>query len=112
MGGYHGNLEHSYKLKSKMHWSKNDVKEHKSRNQIILGSMDTNFCVLLGLALHLEHASLAIDQNSSPLLFNVRKPYMQVLLDKIVNQEDFLLFNTNSPIGTYSIRILPATYVS
>ena len=104
------NLECPYTLKSKMCWSKNVLKERKSPNQIILGSMDPNFCVLLGLALHLAHTSLTINQNSSPLLSNVPKLHIQALLDKIVNQEDFPLFNANSPIGTHSIRKLPATY--
>ena len=76
------NLEHPYTLKSKMHWSKNVLKEHKSPDQIIIGTMDPNFCVLLGQALHLEHASLTINQNSSPLLFNVPKRHIQALLDK------------------------------
>ena len=31
-------------------------------------------------------------------------------MNEIVNQEDFPLFNTSSPIGIHSIRNLPATY--
>ena len=104
------NLEHPFTLKSKMRWSKNVLEERKSPDQIIIGSMDPNFCVLLGLALHLEHASLTINQNSSPLLFSVPKRSIQDLLGEITSQEDFLIFNRNSPIGTHSIRKLPATY--
>ena len=61
----------------------------------------------LGLASHLDHASLTINQNSSPLLFFVTNWYIQALLDKIVYQEDFPLF---SPLGTNAIRKLPASY--
>ena len=49
-------------------------------------------------------------KNKSPVLFNVPKQHIRALLDEIVNQEGFPLFNTNSPIGTLSIRKLPATY--
>ena len=67
------NLEYPYTLKSKMRWSKNVLEERESPDQIIHLSMEPNFCALLGLALHLEHASLTINQNSSPLLINVPK---------------------------------------
>ena len=71
------NLEYPYTLKSKMHWSKNVVEERESSNQIIIGSIDPNLCVLLGLVLHLEHASVTIiNQNSSPLLFGVPKQHI------------------------------------
>ena len=83
------NLEYPYTLKSKMRWSKNILEERKSPNQIILGSIDPNFCVSLGLVLYLEHASLTINQNRIPLLLNLPKRFIQALLDEIVNQEDF-----------------------
>ena len=75
------NLEYPYTLKSKMRWSKNVLKERESPNQIILGSMDPNFCVKLGLALHLEHANLKIHQNNTPLLFNLPNRHIQLHLD-------------------------------
>ena len=70
------NLEYPYKVNSKMRWSKNVLNERKSPVQIISESMDPHFYVLLGLALQLEHASLTINQNSSPLLFNVPKKHI------------------------------------
>ena len=73
--------------------------------------MDPNFCILLGLALHLKYASLTINQNSSPLLFSVPKRHILALLDEIISQEDFPLFTTSIPIGIHSIRKLPADYV-
>ena len=72
--------------------------------------MNPNFCVLLGLALYLEHTSLTINQNSSPLLFVMPKWHIQALLDEIESQEDFPLFNTCSSKGTHSTQKLPATY--
>ena len=105
------NLEYQSTTKYKIRRSKNLLKELKSPNQIILRSMDPNYCVLLVLVFHFEHTSLTIHQNSSPFLFNMLKQHIQALLEEIVNQEDLTLFNTNSPIGTHSIRELPATYV-
>ena len=72
--------------------------------------MDPNFCVSLELVLHLEHTSLTINQNSSPLLFSAPKHHKCILLEEIVSQDGFPLLNTSSPIGTHSIRLLPATY--
>ena len=95
-----------------MRWSKSFLKERESPDQIIIGSMDPNSCVLLGLVLHLEHTSLTINQNGSPLLFTVPKRHIQALLDEIVNQKDLPLFNTSYPMGTHSIRKLPATYTT
>ena len=72
------NLKHAYTLKSKICWCKNGIKKCKSSDQIspdqiIIGQMDSNFYRLLGLALNLEHADLAINQDNNPLLFCVQK---------------------------------------
>ena len=72
--------------------------------------MDPNFSVSLGLTLHLEHASLTNNQNISPLIFSLPKRQITGLLDGIVSQDNFLVFNTSSPISAHSIRKLLATY--
>ena len=48
------NIKYPYTLTSKMCWSKNVLEEHKILDQIIIGSMNPNFCKLLGLALYLK----------------------------------------------------------
>ena len=62
----------------------------------MIESMDPNFYILPGLALHLEHASLTTIQNSISLPLSVCKKFIQALLEEIISQEDFLLFNGNS----------------
>ena len=47
------NMEFPYMLKFKMKWGKNVLEKRESPDQIIIGSMDSNFCVILSLALHL-----------------------------------------------------------
>ena len=52
------NIEIPNTIKSKMRWRKNVLEERESLDQIIFGSMDWTYCVLLSLAIHLEHADL------------------------------------------------------
>ena len=55
------NIEFPFALKSKMCWSKNVLEERDSPDQIILGAMDPQFCVLLALAAHLEFKGCITD---------------------------------------------------
>jgi hypothetical protein len=48
------NSEFPFALKCKICWSKNIWNENAATQQILLGAMDTDFCVLLGLAIYLE----------------------------------------------------------
>ena len=66
--------------------------------------------VSLGLASHLEHVRLTINQNSSPLPSGVPKRHIQAFLDEVVNQEEFPLFIANSPKGAHSITKFLTTY--
>ena len=50
------NMEFPYTPKSTMRWSINVLEEKESPDQIIVGSMDSNFYVILALALHLDHS--------------------------------------------------------
>ena len=104
------NIEYSHTLKSKMRWSKNVLEERESPDQIIMGSMDPRFCVLLGLTLHLEHSTLRQSENCSPFLFSVTKSRIRLLFDEVTTTDDFPLSQENRPIGTHSICKLPATY--
>ena len=65
----------SYVLLSRMKWSKNVLEERDTPDQVVFGSMDSNFCSILGLAIHLEHrldGGMRIDvENQS--LFGVSK---------------------------------------
>ena len=103
------NMEFPFKLKSKMQWSKNVLEERESPDQIIIGSIDANYCVLLGLALHLECTEILKKENNIPLLFGIMKRRIRILFEEITLQEIFQSTNPNR-IGTHSIRKLPATY--
>ena len=72
-------------------------------------SMDPNYCVLLGLALHLERTEIPRRDHNSPLLFGITKCRIRILYEKITSQENFQLTSPNL-IGTHSIHKLPATY--
>ena len=56
-----------------MGWSKNITEERESPEQVLLGAMDPNYCVLLALAIHLKHGVLNGDidtaENHWKLLF-------------------------------------------
>ena len=103
------NLEHPYTLKSKMRWSKNVLEERESLDQIIIGSMDPNVCVILALTLHLEH-SVFEQSVDSPYLFGTSKQRIRLLFERITQETNFLASESSAPIGTHSICKLPATY--
>ena len=92
--------------------SKNVLEERESPDQIIIGSMSSNFCVIMALALHLEHGVILNNQGSNPMLFSVSKRRIRALFEKIMAQKDFPLFQSSNPIGTHSICKLLATYAS
>ena len=66
-------IEFPETIKSKMRQSINILEERESPNQIIIGSMDWTYCVLLSLAIYLEHAALERDENGSILMLGVKK---------------------------------------
>ena len=105
------NMEYPYTLKSKMRWSRNILEERESPDQIIIGSVDPNYCVILALSLHLVHSTLEINQqDGTPLLLSISKRRIRALFEEITTKPDFLLTQTLHPIGTHSICKLPATY--
>ena len=109
IGDLMSNIEFPDTIKSKMRWSKNVLEERESPDQIIFGSMDWTYCVLVSLAIHLEHATLERDEDGSIPMFGVKKERMRDLFTEITNQESFQLV-LPGPIGTHSIRKMPATY--
>jgi hypothetical protein len=66
---FQANLQYPNTLLGKLGWSKNVWDERDCPFQILMGSMDSFCCVLLGLGLHLEMiSSQVLDQ--SDLLFH------------------------------------------
>ena len=62
------NIKFPYILKSKMRWSKNFLEERESPGQIIIGSLDSNYCVVLVLALYLEHSLILNNQDNNLII--------------------------------------------
>ena len=74
-----------------------------------MGSIDPNYCVQLGLGLHLKRIEILRNEHNSPLLFGMIKRRVRTLFEKITLQ-DIFHFTSPNPIGTHSIRKLPAIY--
>ena len=101
--------EFDFALKSKMCWSKNVLEERGAPDQIILGAKDPYFCTILALAIHFEFSIRSGVVGQATKMFNTQKHRISILLKSIVDNESFPL-SDSGPIGTHSIRKLPATY--
>jgi len=105
-------VEYPFCLQSKMCWSKNVLDERDAPNQILLGAADPNFCVLLALAIHLEHQlgnggiDLAADKR---FLFGIKKGVAAKFFNDTVGMEDFVML-ARGQLGTHSIRKFPSTH--
>jgi hypothetical protein len=117
------NPDFNFTLHSKLNWSKNVNEERDAPNQILIGSLDLLYCVLLGLAVFLEifielgggslltpyvfHFS---DDDTIPEGDNKAKESMvqTILATENYNRPEF---NTaKGPLGTHSIRKLASTH--
>ena len=105
-------VEYPFCLQSKMCWSKNVLDERDAPNQILLGAADPNFCVLLALAIHLEHQlgnggiDLAADKR---FLFGIKKGVAAKFFNDTVGMEDFVML-ARGQLGTHSIRKFLSTH--
>ena len=75
IGDLMSNVEFPDTIKFKMRWSTNVVEECKSPDQTIFGSIDWTYCVVVSLAIHLEHATLERDENQNILIVIGRCKY-------------------------------------
>ena len=91
------NMEYPYTPKSKMRWNKNVLGERENLDQIIIGPMDSNFCIILALALHLEHSVILNNQDSNPMLFSISKGRIRALFEEITAQQNFRLYQYSTP---------------
>ena len=113
------NLQFPFALQCQLSWSKNITEERALLLQILLGSNDHRYCILLGLALYLE---LWISSGEG-----LRSSYVFVGLNETpeqVNRACYSAMRTYAfeadnfqrsghdagPIGTHSLRKLPATH--
>jgi hypothetical protein len=110
-------------LKARLTWSKNVQEERDAPWQIVLGSLDSVFCVYLSLSLWLE-LNLKTNPNSfeSPYVFSfsndvgiptggvkAKDAVQNVFGQKVFNREEFV--DDEGPLGSHSIRKFGATHV-
>ena len=63
--------------------------ERENPDQIIIGSMDPNYSVILALSLHLEQSTLEMSQqDGTPLLFSILKRRKRALFEEITTLPD------------------------
>ena len=112
-----------FALRGRMRWSKNVLEERHCPSQIILGSNDPDFCVLLNIGIYLEYM-FPTEMNDEGLVncfsiakksYNTKKRAGKILSD-IFTSDDF---NTNfgdgrtsigAVLGSHSLRKCAATH--
>lgn len=109
-------------LQTKVSWSKNVLEERTCPDQIIIGAMDTDFCVLLALSCYLE-SKFTINIGHPRFLFGERPDEeepdrmngrYQMLLRSLWNNDEFqeILRDVRGSLGTHSLRKFPATWAA
>ena len=113
-------------LKTRLNWSKNVTEERDAPWQIVLGSMDTAFCVFASLSLWMElnlrsnpNALLSpylfsfCDDNSIPAGGQKSKETAHNMFNKIFKMEEFIgpgAGGADNMLGSHSIRKFAATH--
>lgn len=115
----------SYCLETKVYWSKNVLEERNCPNQILLGSNDSNYCLLLSLSIYLEYwfsvsrtgidsvflFSDDIDMNRTPN--RVKDLYNKALKTVMFTNPEFFRLSkaaVDSALGSHSFRKYAATF--
>jgi hypothetical protein len=113
-------------LQIQVFWSKNVMEERKCPDQILLGSMDPNYCILLSFSIYLENWFTNHNGHSSFFLFSddidaehapdrAKNTYSKNLRTHIFSNEAFLSatgLTATKDLGTHSLRKYPATFAS
>ena len=96
--------------------SKNVNDERDAPYQILIGSMDATYCVLLGLAIHLETWIESGKANNAYVFDlgtnnpeNAKSKVARILKNDVWGKAEFHLIDAE-PIGTHSLRKYPSTY--
>ena len=112
------NAEFPFALLCKMCWSKNVMEESDAPDQILLGAMDPDFCILLVLAIFLEHWIENGDGLHSKYVFTGDlddgapkrcKDHVRSVVASIYKSAAFQHARVG-PLGTHSARKFPSTY--
>lgn len=109
------NPEFDFALLSRMGWSKNVLEERDAPDQIILGSFNSEFCCMLGLAIYLEWWKEVGHGDANKYLFGDKddpdrnKAFLQDTWKEVWDGDEFIPL-AEGPIGGHSRRKQPATY--
>jgi hypothetical protein len=104
-----------FALLARMCWSKNVYEERDAPDQIVLGCMDHNYCVLLALSIYLETWIGKGIGNGNRFLFGVSdnpertKSLVYNTLKKVWDSPEFVP-QAEGLLGTHSFRKYPCTY--
>ena len=116
------NHDHDFTLLAQMSWSKNVHEERDAPDQILFGAMDTRYCPILALAIHLEwwFATSTGSTPTNPFVFGLggedpekgpdrTKTTVYSILKRFVFTNPSFQSILKQPIGTHSFRKFPAT---
>jgi hypothetical protein len=115
-----------FALVVRLRWTKNCIDERSAPSQIILGAMDSNFCVLVGLGIYLQYVLEFTNAVRSTYLFcntdetpdTVKKQVSNVLMQRVVKSNDWVQYQRQverdggvpaGKIGTHSLRKMGST---
>ena len=115
----------SFCLQTKVSWSKNVLEERNCPDQILIGAMDTDFCVLLALGCYLESrfSTYQTEDNGRRFLFGtsdedeepirVNERYQRILRETWKDEEmKNLIAQFRGSVGTHSLRKFPSTWAA
>lgn len=116
-----GHGDYNFCLKTQVRWSKNVMEERQCPPQILLGSMDPLYCLILNFAIYLEE-TLARNPNQEYLFTdatterapkNLIQTYRKRLEKVVWKHEEFKSLATEDDkegVGTHSYRKYPSNY--
>jgi hypothetical protein len=113
----HVNAEFPFALLVKLCWSKNMLEERESPEQILMGAMDSLFCLLLALATYLElwiesglgHTNDHVFGLEGDIPDNAKDCISGRLKKDIFDNPNFVK-TKGGPVGICSLRKFPSTF--
>jgi len=108
----------NFALVTKLCWSKNVMDERDCPDQIVLGAKERWYCVLIGLAVHLETWIASSSGVQCPFVFGMRGSedtqatkdnVATYLTDHVLNNPHFVRM-TQGPLGTHSLQKFATTH--
>ncbi len=114
-----GHPEFQFAITCKMCWSKNVLEERNAPDQILFGSMNASYCVLLALATYLEYWCETGGGKTSKYIFSDdidssaptrSKNQFRNQLDKSVLKNSELELLQEGSLGTHSLRKFASTF--